>query len=344
MTAPWLESRSFCAVGTSCSVSVTAHAGDANLARRALAAGQAEVAACERALSRFSSTSDLCRLNDAHGAWIAVDGRLLDLLTVSLKARADTAGRFDPSILSVLAAAGYDRSFEQLTDRPPRTVPEWRAGGSIRVDLASGRAQLEEGVLIDLGGIGKGFSANRALTAMQQTWPMLQGALVDLGGDIAVLGRPPGGGRWQVSIADPCSDSGEVVGTLALTAGGVATSGPSHRRFGPRRELHHLIDPATGLPAQSGPLAVTVVAPDAASAEAHATALAVTPMAEASTYLRERPHLGAVLVGESGRLIVEGEAHFTPAPMTVRLRVSTVSDRLTMSPVQSTPSAGLGRL
>ena len=175
---------------------------------------------------------------------------------------------------------------------------------------------------------------------MQLAWPLLPGALADLGGDIEVSGRPPEGGPWRISIAAPQPSPG-ALGTLLLTSGGVATSGPVIADSVPRRELHHLIDPATGLPAQCGPLAVTVVAPDAASAEAHATALAVTSMADASTYLRDRPELAAVLVGESGRPIVEGAAHFTSAPRHVRVRVPTLSE--TVSSVQPASSAGLGR-
>ena len=199
-------------------------------------------------------------------------------------------------------------------------------------------ARLGAGVLVDLGGIGKGFSAVRALAAMQRTWSLLPGALVDLGGDIAVSGQPPEGVPWRISIAAPHPHSG-ALGTLALTSGGVATSGPSHRRFGPGRALHHLIDVATGLPAEGGPLAVTVVAADATSAEAHATALAVTPMAEVATYLRDRPQLGAVLVGETGRPIVLGTAQFASAPTHVRIRVPTLS----AGPVRLT-SSGLGGL
>ncbi len=338
MTADRLESLSFRAMGTNCAVSASARPGDADHARRAVAAGRAEVDACESALSRFDPASDLCRLNAADGAWVEVDERLLGALSACLEARRDTAGRFDPTILPVLAAAGYDRSFEQLTERPPQTVPDWCAGGAIQVDLIAGRARLGAGVSIDLGGIGKGFSAMRALAAMQRTWSRIPGALVDLGGDIAVSGRPPEGGAWRISVAAPQPNSG-ALGTLALTSGGVATSGPSCRRFGPGRRLHHLIDAATGLPAESGLLAVTVVASDATSAEAHATALAVTPMDEVSTYLRDRPQLGAVLVGETGRPIVLGEAQFAPAPTHVRMRVPT----LTVGPVQLTYS-GLGGL
>ncbi|HEX7527153.1 MAG TPA: FAD:protein FMN transferase, partial [Gaiellaceae bacterium] len=84
------------------------------------------------------------------------------------------------------------------------------------------------------------------------------------------------------------------VGTIKLTSGGVATSGPARRRFGPNGMHHHLIDPTTGESAEHGPLAVTVVASDPIDADAHATALAVS--ANVDEYMSARPALGALVV------------------------------------------------
>jgi FAD:protein FMN transferase len=141
---------------------------------------------------------------------------------------------------------------------------------------------------------------------MHSVWPELPGGLVDLGGDIALAGAAPEGGPWRVAIADPRSH-GTILTTLALESGAVATSGRDRRRFGPRRMLHHLIDPATGAPALAGPLTVTVVAPDAATAEAHATAIAVSSLPEARAHLRRFPHLAALYVPQDGVPIVIGE-------------------------------------
>jgi thiamine biosynthesis lipoprotein len=140
---------------------------------------------------------------------------------------------------------------------------------------------------------------------MHWAWPGLPGALVDLGGDVALAGRTPDGGPWRVAIAD-ARRPGETLTTLSIEAGGVATSGRDRRRFGPNRSLHHLIDPATGAPALAGPLAVTVVAPDPAEAEAHATALAVSTPDEARAHLRRFPHLAALYVPEDGEPVAIG--------------------------------------
>ena len=198
-----LERSTFRAVGTMCEAAVTAGPEDGRLARLALASARAEVAACEAALSRFDASSDLSRLNAAGGAWTAVDRRLVEALRLALRAREDTDGRFDPTVLPALVAAGYDRSFEQLAERPARRAVGWRAGAAIELDESAGSARLEPGAAVDLGGIGKGYAASRALAAMRDAWPMLPGGLVDLGGDLALWGETPERGPWRIAIADP---------------------------------------------------------------------------------------------------------------------------------------------
>ena len=305
MTGARLREETFRAMGTVCVVAVTAHPFDEARARIALAAGHAEVDACEQALSRFDPASDLCALNAASGAWVEVGERLAAALRLAKSARDETGGRFDPAILPALLAAGYDRSFERLDVQPPAPSTGWRAGTSIELDPASGRARIARGTAIDLGGIGKGFAAGRALETMRQVWPRLPGALVDLGGDIAVWGSAPEAGTWRLAIADPRRPEA-TIGTLELEVGGVATSGRDCRRFGPGRALHHLIDPSTGAPDRRGPLAVTVVAPDSAAAEVHATALAVTDPALAREYVEARPNLAALLVPDEGEPVALG--------------------------------------
>jgi thiamine biosynthesis lipoprotein len=300
-----LVERPFRAMGTSCALAVTVRSVHARGPEQALAAGRAEVGACERALSRFDPASDLSRLNAAAGSWVEVDARLLDALAAALLAREDTDGRFDPTILPALVAAGYDRTFDELEERPARPASGWRPAATVDLDPEHGRARVERGAAVDLGGIGKGFSAGRALFAMHWAWPGLAGGLVDLGGDVALAGRPPGGGPWRVAVAD-ARRPGETLTTLAIDQGGVATSGRDRRRFGPNGSLHHLIDPSTGTPALAGPLAVTVMAPDPAEAEAHATALALSTVGDASAHLARFPHLAALYVPQDGDPIALG--------------------------------------
>jgi thiamine biosynthesis lipoprotein len=301
-----LQAETFRAMGTSCAVAVTAGTGDARRARRAIAAARSEVAACERELSRFDPESDLSRLNGAGGEWAKVGTRLRTALRAALNVRAATGGLYDPTVLPALIAAGYDRTFDELREREPQVAHGWHAGGEVEIDVATGRVRLEPGVAVDLGGIGKGWSAGRAVEAMSEAWPALGGALADLGGDIALAGTSPEGGPWRIAVADPRGENTSL-GTLHLPGGSVATSGRDRRRFGPGRGLHHLIDPQTGTCAAAEPLTVTLVGHDPAETEAHATALALGTHDHAAAYLRERPHLAALLVPDQGPPVVIGD-------------------------------------
>jgi thiamine biosynthesis lipoprotein len=307
-----LQRETFRAMGTSCTLAVTALPRDATSACRALAAGRAEIGACERVLTRFDPASDLSRMNRHAGEWVEVDARLVDALRVARLARTATGGRFDPTILPALVAAGYDRTFEEIQDRPALLSAGWRAGSAIEIEPGTSLVRIEQGTAVDLGGIGKGFSASRALAAMRHVWDGLSGALVDLGGDVAVSGVPPERGAWRIAVADPRRPD-VALGVLAVEDGAVATSGRSVRRFGPGRSLHHLIDPRTGVSATAGPLAATVVAQDAAWAEAHATALAISSLAEARAHVAEHADLSALLVFADDAQVRLGRPSFEPA-------------------------------
>jgi len=314
---PRLERTEFRAVGTTCSAAVTATRSDARGARLALAAARREVAACETALSRFDPSSDLSRLNAAAGAWTAVDPRLVGALRLALRAREDTGGRFDPTVLPALVAAGYDRSFEQLEERPAARAEGWRAGAAVEFDEEADLVRLAPDAAVDLGGIGKGYAASRALDAMHDAWPSLPGGMVDLGGDLALRGATPEGGPWRIAVADP-RRPGARLGVLVLDSGGVATSGRDVRRFGPGGSLHHLIDPMTGAPANAGPLTVTVVAPDAAEAEAHATALGISTVAEAAAHVDAHPRISALYLPHDGEPLPLGSPPLAQTRILVR--------------------------
>ncbi len=309
-----LDRLAFRALGTTCVLATSATPLVLALSRRALLAGRAEVETCERVLSRFDPDSDLSRANRAAGRFVRVDTRLVEALERAVELRAETGGRCDPTVLPALVSAGYDRSYELLTHEAPATPAP--AGALVEIDRRGSRVRVEAGAAVDLGGSAKGYIAARALAAMRRAWPELPGAIADLGGDVAVVGRPPEPGAWRVTVADPRPRPGPL-GTIRLSAGAAATSGPSVRRFGPGRSLHHLIAPGTGLPAVGGPEAATVVAGDPAAADAHATALAVTPLGEAASYLGAHPELGAVLVPEDGPPLVLGSLDFTPAALEV---------------------------
>jgi FAD:protein FMN transferase len=211
------------------------------------------------------------------------------VLELALDAREATGGRFDPTIHDALVEAGYDRTFAEVPAALAcDTVSRARGGG--RIDLDGSRVTLAPGVRVDLGGIGKGYAAERACEILALAGP----CLVSAGGDVAVRGVPADSGVWPVGVADGL--------TLGLDAGGLATSGRDRRRWRRGgRELHHLIDPATGRPAATDIARLTVVADDAVAAEVLATSLFV-----AGSTAAVAADVPAVVVTDDGRTLVTG--------------------------------------
>jgi thiamine biosynthesis lipoprotein len=254
-----MERLTFKAMGTTVEALVEAAPSAAVLA--GLAGVRAEFERLEQIFSRFRADSELTRLNESGSAEASDDMRAV--VRLALTARARTAGRFDPTIHDALVAAGYDRSFDELGEPGPADAlaPD-RGGGGVAV--RGRRVELGPGVRLDLGGIVKGFAADRCARRLARVGP----CLVNAGGDLAV-GGARAAGPWPVAVRLP---RGRL--TLGVASGGLATSGRDRRRW--RRdgqERHHLIDPATGRPAAVAPLAVTVAAPSATEAEVLAKAL-----------------------------------------------------------------------
>ncbi|MDX6686368.1 MAG: FAD:protein transferase, partial [Baekduia sp.] len=230
------DTATWTALGTTASVTVT----DPGALAAARGAVEAELAAIDAACSRFRDDSELSGLNARAGTPTAVGPLLLEALQTALRAAALTDGAVDPTVGAALILAGYDEDFA-LIDRkaigPLRAVrvAGWR---SVALDAGRGIVSVPRGVRLDLGATAKALAADRAAAAAAIAAPG-RGALVNLGGDLAVAGPPPAGG-WRVRIAeDHRAGPGAPGPTVAIRSGGVATSSTTVRRWGGRR--HHLI-------------------------------------------------------------------------------------------------------
>jgi FAD:protein FMN transferase len=212
----------------------------------------------ERRWSRFRPDSEISRLNTLAGSPVHVSPATLGLIRRALQGARVTGGRYDPTVLGDLLRAGYDRTFEQLADHATAgRSPLARGYGGVTVDEAGSAVTLPAGVGIDPGGIGKGYAADLLVEELRAAGAA--GVCVNLGGDLRVDGRAPGGGSWVVRIEHPLRAA--PAATVTLDRGAVATSSLVRRAWGPAGDRrHHLIDPATGQPAASGLAAATVLA------------------------------------------------------------------------------------
>lgn len=294
-----LKCRSFWAMGTD--IELKLDAGE-NLTmldiEQALFNAESTFHQYERVMTRFDQASELSRLNRWAGTWVQVSPLLFDVLRLAVRAAQHTDGLFDPTIGQVLHDLGYDRTFDALpAGRDAPDVTPRRAGwNDIELDEATLAVRVPEGVALDLGGIGKGYTVDAVMERLAQHGP----ALVDAGGDIRVSGTAPGEPAWTVGVASPFEPAHDIV-NLHLTDAAVATSATMKRRW--RRggqTYHHLVDPRTDRPAQSGLVSVTVVAPSATEAEVHAKAALLLGVEGARAYFAARPALAAILVTADG--------------------------------------------
>ena len=225
----------------------------------------------ERRFSRFRGDSELALVNAADGRWVRISASFRSVTRVALDAAAATGGLFDPTVLGALEAIGYDRTFDDvLAGARGRLHPTRPCGRWHDVVLEDDLLRLPPDVGLDLGGLVKGWTADRAATRAVAAG--LRWVLVNAGGDLRIAGDAP---RIAVAVEDP-DDSARGLGRLTVREGAVATSSTRSRSWGDG--LHHLIDPRTGSPSATDLVQVTVTAPTCAEAEILAKSVwALTP-------------------------------------------------------------------
>jgi FAD:protein FMN transferase len=250
-----LSAHQFEALGTSCSLFAV------GLPHERLLEGEAWTRRLGGRLTRFSPDSELSAFNSSAGRWIEISQELEALLRESVRAFETSGGLVNVAVLPSMIGIGYTQPLS--SGRPAATLTELHPAPALPdvLQIKPGAARLKLGAGIDLGGIAKGWMADRLRESLGPN------AVVNLGGDLSAGGAGLDGSGWPVGIAGV---------TVLLRDQGAATSSIRRRRWGEHE--HHLIDPRTGAPAQTGLEEVAVVAKTGVEAEVIAkTALLIGP-------------------------------------------------------------------
>jgi FAD:protein FMN transferase len=300
-----------------------------------------ELAAIDRACSRFRPDSELSRLNANGGRAMRVSPLFAEALSLALRAAALTDGDVDPTVGRALVLAGYDRDWSLMraseTVAAARNVPQTAArprahvrarapqnethetagtpppavsarfeGGwrTIHFDPEGPSVRVPAGIALDLGASAKAWAADRGVRMAAESGAC--GALVSIGGDIALAGPAPAQG-WPVRVTDDHRAAHTAEGqTVTIRSGGLATSSTVVRRWRHHgRAMHHILDPATGAPAHGAWRTVSVAAGNCADANI-ATTAALVRGDRAPDWLAGLD-VPARLVGWNGRVLCFGD-------------------------------------
>lgn len=262
-----------------------------------------EIERLDGLLSASENGSEVFRVNEDGGGRLSEDGAYL--VERALEMYESTDGAFDIAIYPVMKAWGFtDGAFKvPLRDTLAELLPLTDAG-EIRFDKKSGEVSFGMGGMkIDLGGIAKGYTSGRIMDIFRACG--VKSGLVNLGGNVQVLGAKPDGSLWRVAVQDP-DDARQAMGVVAVKDRTVITSGGYERYFEEGGvTYHHIIDPRTGYPADSGLASVSVISADGTLADGLSTSFFIMGAKKASEYWRAHSgEFDMILITDSDQIYV----------------------------------------
>lgn len=259
--------------------------------------------------------SDTARINAAGGGPVRMAKDTAALIDTALAVSAETGGAFDISIGPVVRLWGFYDEVQRVPAedavRAALSKVDYRRLALDGMYLHTGAGQS-----LDFGGVAKGYAADRMAEVL--TASGAEGALISLGGNVQAVGARPDGAPWRIAVRDPF-DEDAVLGVVEAMDCAVVTAGSYQRYFEAEgRRYHHIIDPRTGYPAESGLVSVTVIADSGARADALSTALFVLGPERAAAAWRSAGDFDMILITDRHEIYYSG-ACFTPLATSIIL-------------------------
>lgn len=283
-------------------------------AGRAIEEALDEMERMDRIMSNYKDDSQLSRLNKTAGkSPVPCDGELLDVIEQSQHYSELSGGAFDITVSPVIALWGFFHeeghipSKEEIAGLLPavsyKNVVIRKSNDPKKAGMVFFKDTQTQ---IDLGAIGKGYAVDKALEVIKKYG--IDNACINLGGNIYVLGAPPGKKAWNVGVQHPRKND-EILGYLELKGEATATSGDYERFFEINGERYsHIIDPRTGWPVNgSGTIAVTVIAPTGTQVDALSTSIFVLGPEKGFELMKGFPGTDACVVreGKDGTITID---------------------------------------
>jgi len=294
---------------TYCTITVVSDS--KSTAEEAIEAGFSEIKKLEDLLNYFSDKSESTALGKAAGSHaVKVSPETLEIINKTIETAKASEGAFDPTIAPVI------RLWDFTHKSPEPSIPsvhvvdnalKLTGFNKIRVDEERSEVFLEQqGMEIDLGGITKGYTADKAADAIRKKG--IRSALVAIAGDIRGFGTSTSGRAWKVGIQDPRPKTEsdrpweEVIATLYLEDRAISTSGDYQRFFMKEgKRFHHILDPRTGFPAETDLISASVIAPEGWMSDGLSTGIFILG-AEKGMKVLENMGIDGVLVDSSKKV------------------------------------------
>lgn len=279
-------------------------------AEAALTLSEDRIKELEALWSTTDVSSDIYKVNQSGGTRTEVNEETVEILQFALDMAEQTNGSLDPTISPVVTAWGFvSREYhipteDELTDLLQNIDYK-------KVLLEENCVTMPDGMQLDLGAVGKGYTGDIIAELLKEQG--VTSALLDIGGNIQMVGRKPDGSRWRLGIQNPFGEGS--LGVLESEDGAVVTSGNYERYFigEDGKQYGHIIDPATGYPAESGLASVSIIAKEGKLCDALSTAIYVMGLDEATEYWKENGSFEMLLVTDKNEIyLTEGiENDFT---------------------------------
>ena len=250
--------------------------------------------------------SEIYQANHSGGQPVTVSEETAEIISFALEMAQRTGGALDPTIYPVLTAWGFTTDSKQVPSQQ-QIAQLLEQVGYDRIQINGSELTVPDGMELDLGAVGKGYTANLVTEILRRHG--VTSALISLGGNIQAIGSRPDGSDWRLGIRAPW-ESGNL-GVLTVSDAAVVTSGGYENYFDDEQGniYWHILDPSTGYPADSGLQSVTIVGKEGKMCDALSTALFVMGAQSAEQYWRENGGFEMLLVTDSGEiLITEGIA------------------------------------
>lgn len=253
----------------------------------------------ERLFSVTNESSELYSVN--HNNSSEVSAETAELVSFALDIADKTNGALDPTVYPILCVWGFTTDNKRVPTAAELSELLENVGYS-RVSVNRNTVSLDEGMMLDLGAVAKGYAADEAERILREN--DVTSALIDLGGNIQLIGTKPDGSDWRLGLKDP-TGAGNV-GVLSVSDCAVVTSGNYERSFTAEdgTVYGHIIDPATGYPVDNGLLSVTIIAGEGRLCDALSTSLFVMGADKATEYWRENKNFDFILITNNSEVLI----------------------------------------